>query len=498
MSYNMSSWPLAVLLVAVTTLLLLLRWLNPTRRNRVPGPTLRWPILGHLLHLNATNPYPAMEKLRQKYGPIFQLQLGSWTTVVLTDCQQIKQFLNQPEFSYRPSMFLFNAFSCNGHGVASSNGSLWQEQRRFAVRNLRNLGMSNQSISTHVQNEIIAMMDMFNKTVGQPIDLNFNLNIAITNIIWAIVAGRRLEYDNPLFLNLVSSINLNFEVGGSFGVINFLPWLAKIIPASFLGTDKIQHSLQHHHSYLRDIIKEHQDNYNPENEPSDYIDYFLLEQKKNTDASSTFTETQLLVTISDLFVAGGETTSTSLRWAILLITSHDDVQRKIQEEIDLVIGRERLPSSADQSNMPYTSAVIYETLRFSDIISLGLFHATRNDVEFEGLFIPKDSIVVAFLGHSHRSRQYWSKPEEFYPEHFLDDNGQLRNNVEGFLPFSMGKRQCIGDKLAVLEMFMFISHFYQRYRFRLCDEPKPSFEIDPRSGVIRWPSPYKVILEKRQ
>ena len=132
-------------------------------------------------------------------------------------------------------------------------------------------------------------------------------------LLW--YAGRRLEYDNPLFLNLVSSINLNFEVGGSFGVINFLPWLAKIIPASFLGTDKIQHSLQHHHSYLRvhnqihcitaviqnlsasflfvwqDIIKEHQDNYNPENEPSDYIDYFLLEQKKNTDASSTFTGT---------------------------------------------------------------------------------------------------------------------------------------------------------------------------------------------------------------
>lgn len=56
-----------------------------------------------------------------------------------------------------------------------------------------------------------------------------------------------------------------------------------------------------------------------------------------------------MVTISDLFVAGGETTSTALRWAILLITSHTDVQRKIHEEIDLVIGKERLPSSTDQS-----------------------------------------------------------------------------------------------------------------------------------------------------
>ena len=89
------------------------------------GPRIRWPILGHLLHLNTTNLYPFMDKLRRKYGPIFQLQLGSWTTIVLTDCQHIKQFFNQPEFSYRPSMFLFNAFSYNGYGktffVAGSN-----------------------------------------------------------------------------------------------------------------------------------------------------------------------------------------------------------------------------------------------------------------------------------------------------------------------------------------------------------------------------------------
>ena len=61
-----------------------------------------------------------------------------------------------------------------------------------------------------------------------------------------------------------------------------------------------------------------------------------------------------------------------------------------------------------------------------------------------------------------------------------------------------GKRQCIGDKLALLEMFLFISHFFQRFHFRLCDEPPPTFQNDPKSGIIRWPSQYKVVLNKRQ
>ena len=144
-----------------------------------------------------------MKHLTDKHGPIFKLKLGSWHTVVITDYELIKKAFHEPEFSYRPNIFLFELISQGGHGFVSSSGDLWQEQRRFALRHLRDLGMGKSSIESHVQTEILATMEELKKTVGQPMDLSYSLNIAITNIVWAIVAGKssRKKKNKKSFFN---------------------------------------------------------------------------------------------------------------------------------------------------------------------------------------------------------------------------------------------------------------------------------------------------------
>ena len=116
--------------------------------------------------------------------------------------------------------------------------------------------------------------------------------------------------------------------------------------------------------------------------------------------------------------------------------------------------------------MPYTDACIHEVQRFADIIPMGVFHAAGSDIEFEGYTIPevnlyysifkflviknndnnkilKGTMVVGYVGNCHRDTKYWAKPNEFYPQHFLDMNGQLKKNVEGFIPFSTGIHKII-------------------------------------------------------
>ena len=140
-------------------------------------------------------PYLAPANLRanlnhviKRYGPLFQLKLGSWNTVFLADYDLIKKAFHSQDFVNRPEMFIFELASRGSLGLISSNGELWEEQRRFALRHLRDLGMGKSSIETHIQKEALEMNETLKKSVGKPIDFKNSLNIAITNIVLAIVA----------------------------------------------------------------------------------------------------------------------------------------------------------------------------------------------------------------------------------------------------------------------------------------------------------------------
>ena len=147
--------------------------------------------------------------------------------------------------------------------------------------------------------------------------------------------------------------------------------------------------------------------------------------------------------------------------------------------------------------MPYTEAIILETLRFSTMVPLGLFHYALQDVQFHEHFIPKGTIVITNLYSAHYDSSIWDKPEEFRPERFLTADGtSLAKNMEGFLPFSTGKRVCLGESLARTELFLFTTSIFQQ--FHMTWDPtaeKPS--LKKRLGCIIPPAPYKIILTER-
>lgn len=152
------------------------------------GP-IGWPILGHLPYINQASPYALMDYYTQKYGPIFQIQMGSFNAVVLTDYHLIKQAFNHPDMTLRPTTYGQEIFSSGFHGLAFSSGPLWQEQRRFALRQLRELGLEKSGFENHILREISAITDGLKSHLGEPVDLGTDLTITITNIVWTIVAG---------------------------------------------------------------------------------------------------------------------------------------------------------------------------------------------------------------------------------------------------------------------------------------------------------------------
>ncbi|XP_035297749.1 cytochrome P450 2C25 isoform X2 [Cricetulus griseus] len=422
-----------VVLVFILTCLVLLSFSRQSseRRNLPPGPT-PLPFIGNFLQIDVKNIGRSLTNLSKVYGPVFTLYLGMRPTVVLHGYEAVKEALidHGEEFAGRGSFPVAERFN-KGLGIVFSNGSRWKETRRFTLMTLRNLGMGKRSIEDCVQEEAQCLVEELRKTNGSPCDPTFILGCAPCNVICSIIFQNRFDYKDKYFLDFLKKLNENSRILSS-------PWL--------------------------------QSNHNQQSELS-------LEN--------------LATTVSDLFAAGTETTSTTLRYALLLLLKHPHVTAKVQEEIDQVVGRGRSPCMQDRSRMPYTDAMVHEVQRFIDLVPSNLPHAVTCDIKFRDYFIPKGTTVITSLTSVLLDSKEFPNPEVFDPGHFLDKDGNFKKS-DYFMPFSIGKRMCAGEGLARMELFLFLTTILQNFKLKSLVHPKDIDTTPVLNGFGSLPPPYKL------
>ena len=147
---------------------------------------------------------------------------------------------------------------------------------------------------------------------------------------------------------------------------------------------------------------------------------------------------QLIYVCGDLFGAGTETTTTTLRWAILFMLHNPEMLRRVQREVAENVGPSRMPTMKDKPYLPYTEAVLLETQRKGDVFPFGVPHACMEDMTLRGYHIPKGTHFMTVLYAAHRDPKVWKEPYRFNPERFLDAEGHISKD-EHLIPFSMGK-----------------------------------------------------------
>ncbi|CAG0898535.1 unnamed protein product [Darwinula stevensoni] len=148
--------------------------------------------------------------------------------------------------------------------------------------------------------------------------------------------------------------------------------------------------------------------------------------------------------------------------------------------------------------MPYTEAFLMEVQRLARLIPLGVTHAATEDVEIDGYQFPKGTVFMASIWSCHSDPKYWPDPEKFDPGRFLNSDGTLKTKIPSFLPFALGKRQCLGESLARMELFLFVTIFMQKLTFRTTTgRPHPKAEsVD--SFAVNPPKPFQFLIEERK
>ncbi|XP_059573759.1 cytochrome P450 2A13-like [Alligator mississippiensis] len=484
------------LALCLSCLMLLSMWWQMQGRSKMPPGPMPLPLVGNLLHVGTKNVFKALMKLSKKYGPIYTIQLGTRRVVVLCGYRAVKEALldQGEEFGGRGKQATFD-FLFKGYGVAFSNGERARQLRRFSITTLRNFGVGKRSIEERILDEAQYLLGALHDTKGLPFDPTYILSRSVSNVISSVLFGDRFDYEDKEFLSLLYMVLETFRfTSTSWGQLyDMFPGIMNYLPGPQHKSFKLLAGLE---KYMEKKVKANEETLDP-NSPRDFIDCFLIKmhQEKQSPSSEFFLE-NIVMTALSVFFGGTETVSTTLRYSFLILLKYPEIEEKIHQEIDQVIGRNRSPSIEDRSCMPYTDAVIHECQRFCNILPLGLSRQTTKDTQFCGYNIPQGTEVFALLGSVLKDPEHFERPEAFDPGHFLDDKGQFKKN-EAFMPFSIGKRFCFGEMLARMELFLFVTSILQHFRFESPID-RQDLDISPKLvGFANLPRDYKICLIPR-
>ncbi|XP_074644992.1 cytochrome P450 2J2-like [Tubulanus polymorphus] len=483
-------------LVFIVVLLCVAYLANGRRYKYPPGP-MRLPLVGSTPFLNKDLQSDISKLVKKHNSDVIGLQFGPINAVIINSYEKIKETFLGDEVTDRSANFLPTVI-VKGQGLVHASGNLWREQRRHALTVLRNFGMGKMAAEERINNEIAYLKEAIDKQDGRQFDPFNMLTTTISNIICAISFGKRYEYDDVEFQMLIKSLN-DVANQANFSGLTFVMPSLRHLPGDLFGTKIFVNTLSKISRLASGHVEEHKARYNPSNDDDDFIDAYLTEmermENKKPRVQHTFTDSQLTAVIRDLFFAGTETTSSTMRWALALMVKHPDIQQKVQHEIDNVIGSDHIPQMRDRLILPYTEAVLLEIQRVASLTSLSLPHTNNEtDIKLYSYDVPKNSMVFANLYGVHHDPSIWPNPNTFDPRNFISEEGTLRNQ-EYLIPFSIGKRSCPGEGLAKMELFLIFVSIMQVYTVLPSDEGYPN--LDNIYSNIRTPPPYKIKLQRR-
>ncbi|KAM4641693.1 cytochrome P450 2G1-like [Discoglossus pictus] len=260
--------------------------------------------------------------------------------------------------------------------------------RSFALWTFRNIGLGKKSTEGKIQEEAEMMVKEIRKSEGSSLDPSKPIMDAISNILCCVMFGNRFDYKDEKLKKLITAgDDINHIMTSTWGQVEVsLPGRMKYIPGPHKRIYSVSDELV---EFINERVKMNQGTLDP-NFPRDYLDCFLIKMEQEKQNPKTeFTMRNLLMSVQDLFIAGIDTISSTIYHSLQILATFSEIQAKVHEEIDQVIGRDRMPRMDDRSSMPYTDAVMNETQRFADIAPFNVTHSVTRDTQFRGYSIPK-------------------------------------------------------------------------------------------------------------
>ncbi|XP_075662320.1 cytochrome P450 CYP736A12-like [Castanea sativa] len=417
-----------------------------------PGPR-SLPLIGNFYMLGS-RPHRALENLAKKYGPIMSLRLGQVPTIVVSSSQTAELFLRTHDavFASRPT---FQASEIIGmsKGIAFSDyGPYWRSLKKLIASQL--LSASKIESFAPMRKELVGSLVQSLKKAAvahEVVDLSEKVGKLIEESTRRMVFGR--SHYHRFDLKALIEETLNMMVMGFFNLADYVPYLGALdLQGLTPRIKKIGKTLD---VVLENIIQEHEQiPCGPQSCEKDFMDILLslMNQPMNpSDENSCKIDRRVIKGIFiDLITATYDTSAFIVEWTISELLRHPRIMKHVQDELERVIGMNRMVEETDVANLTYLSMVIKESFRLHPVAPFLIPRESMEDIEISGYYIPKKSLVIINSWAIGRDPHVWSdNVEEFYPERFINSNIDLKGRDFQLIPFGSGRRGCPGLQLGL-------------------------------------------------
>ena len=466
-----------------------------------PGP-FPFPWIGNLpdFYFDSSKRF---KKLREKYGDIFTVTLFENTVFLNT-----ASLAREARLGHKDDVVALNPESIypidivlGGNDVVFSDyGTAYLFRKRVFKSAMHVFGAGIEQVEERGGHAVNCTLGKIESLKGQPFSPKEIVASAIHTQLWEWITSEKVSLDDPVVKLLLEfgEIVVKQTLEGSF--YQFIPFHS-YLPIQF--NRDIMRAKEIKSMLFPQVFQSHLETYNP-GVTRDLTDSFIIAYKKEIaketgkDIGSIQDVPALML---DVAVAGSDTTSSTIAWFIMYMVLYPEIQEKIHDELDQVVGGVgQLPRWQDVKDLAYLQATICEVLRRASPVPLSGSNTLR-DITLAGYHIPKGTMIIFDITQVHLDEKEWPQAEEFKPERFLDDEGKFVGwtKFNAFMPFGLGRRECGGTAFAKIMLFTFTATLFHRLKFELPEgATKPSTESSSGLPVVSSPSnDFKVIARNR-
>lgn len=471
-----------------------------------------------------------MTKLSRKHGSVMGFWFGSKYTVVLSQWEAIHEALKTrgQAFAGRFCPPALNTIT-HGCGIALQNDlDKWRKARTCLLQGMTKKvgGQTRRSLMQEPENPqgesreetratdnkiIPVILEEVHSTGKDWFDLCQNNGGSWSGKVRASIGRESLN----VYMRQMCSIRYSNKITPVYNDVracleNIFARISAGNPADYIpilglfGTPKILGEMTYWsdkmYGHIRAYLQAHKDSLDVKC-PRDFTDAMLLKQEE-----FDLTDQDVEVIMWDVMAGGIDTTATTLEWLFYILSDHPDKQKKMQDELDKVVGPDRLPEWEDRDDLPYVNAVICELMRWKHFAPFGLPHMTLEDTEVGGYAIPAGAQVLVNYHASFMDPDAWKNPEIFRPERFLEEEKHLaRGFMDGemkpdkasykFIPYGAGARMCVGWGVGRAVLWLKVATHYHCFTIR--NPTGKKYNMDETFGVTVMPEEQNVEFTPR-